>query len=89
MKHDGVDQDCNGYDLTIDVLKANYDPAAQQLHVVATSTLGASAMLELVGYGAMTFKSNVGEWAITASSQLNPGTVTVSGIEGATTAQVK
>ncbi len=71
------------------VQKANYDPTTQDLHVEATSALGASAALELVGYGAMSFKSNLGEWVITTRAAVNPGTVTVRGVEGSTTAPVK
>jgi hypothetical protein len=49
--------------------------------VEATSSLGASANLELVGYGSMTYQGNT--WKITVNNAGgDPYIVTVSGIEG-------
>jgi serine protease AprX len=47
IKHDGIDQDCNGYDLTIDITKATYRVATDSLVVHATSDLGDQAGLRL------------------------------------------
>ncbi|MDT8318203.1 MAG: MopE-related protein, partial [bacterium] len=83
IKHDTVDQDCNGYDLTIDIIKATYIAAEQSLRVEATSTLGPDAVLELVGYSAMTYSTNKSKWSINVQNITTPpATVTVSGIEG-------
>jgi len=83
IKHDGIDQDCNGYDLTIDIAKATYDPQKDRLSVQATSALGKDAALDLAGYGAMAWNSRKKYWSITVDSAGgNPGSVTVSGVEG-------
>lgn len=47
IKHDGIDQDCNGYDLTIDVTRARYLGLRDRLVVFATSDLGAAANLSV------------------------------------------
>lgn len=83
IKHDGIDQDFNGYDLTIDITTATYRVNKSKLTVDATSSLGAAANLQLVGYGPMTYSGN--KWTITVEPTTNPGTVTVSGPEGSET----
>ncbi len=89
IKHDGIDQDCNGYDLTINITSAVYTTNRDSLDVDATSGLGASANLTLVGYGPMTWVSNKSKWTKTVRPVGgNPGTVNVSGIEGSVSAAV-
>ena len=39
IKHDGIDQDCNGFDLTIEIISAIYRPDIDELEVIATSDL--------------------------------------------------
>jgi len=86
IKHDGIDQDCNGYDLTINILKAAYSGSKDSLSVEATSGLGASAGLNLVGYGPMKWSAKKQKWSLTVpGAGGNPGSVTVSGVEGAET----
>jgi serine protease AprX len=86
VKHDGTDQDCNGYDLTIDIVKADYTAKRDTLDVDATSSLGKDANLELVGYGAMSWDRKKSLWKISLrKAGGNPGSVTVSGIEGSET----
>lgn len=88
IKHDSIDQDCNGYDLTIDILKALYTRKRDTLSVEATSALGRNGNLILVGYGSMAWNKKTSKWALTISRVGgNPGTVTVSGIEGSESAQ--
>jgi len=83
IKHDGIDQDCNGYDLTIDITNALYTSASQTLTVEATSDLGADANLELIGYGPMKWNRKKNLWSVNIGSVPNdPGMVTVRGIEG-------
>lgn len=84
IKHDGIDQDCNGYDLTIDIAKATYNVADKTLTVEATSDLGADADLLLLGYGPMNWsKKGGGKYSLSVDSvQANPETVVVSGVEG-------
>lgn len=98
-KHDGVDQDCNGYDLTIDIPVASYRANQNKLTVEATSTFkvnpgdpleipGSNASLQVAGYGPMIWKSSQQKWTFSQTVAGNPGTVTVSGTEGAETATV-
>lgn len=89
-KNDGIDQDCNGYDLTINIPVATYKSSQDKLTVEATSTLGAAADLQLVGYGSMAYSSQQNKWTkIIQPANGNPVTVTVSGIEGSDTATVR
>ena len=83
-KHDGIDQDCNGYDLTIDILKAQYDAGRDKLNVEATSDLMGSAQLQVDGHGLMKWNNRKAKWSLTVSSVGgDPSSITVSGIEGA------
>lgn len=89
-KFDGIDQDCNGYDLTIKILKARYNARKDRLHVEATSRLGKRAMLMLVGYGPMKWSKSERRWLLTVKpAGGNPGIVTVSGIEGSEVATIQ
>ncbi len=87
IKFDGVDQDCNGYDLTIDITKAVYKSRRGILSVVATSSLGSAAALALSGYGNMQWNNRKNFWSISVRNVgSNPGTVTVAGVEGSESA---
>ena len=87
VKHDGIDQDCNGYDLTIDILSAVYGAKRDTLDVEASSALGASAALEVVGHGLMKWDRKLERWIYSARKVGgNPANVTVSGPEGSETA---
>jgi serine protease AprX len=87
IKHDGIDQDCNGYDLTIEIVMAEYSAHKDSLSVEATSGLGADAGLELAGYGAMKWNRKKETWGLSVrKAGGDPGIVTVSGIEGTTSA---
>lgn len=88
IKSDGIDQDCNGYDLTINITTATYDAKRKILTVEATSSLKAGANLQVAGFGPMIWKKNISKWTISVSGIANPGTVTVSGIEGSTSLPV-
>jgi serine protease AprX len=89
IKHDGVDQDCNGYDLTIEVLSALYKSNGDKLSVEASSDLGTSADLQLEGYGPMKWSKQAARWTISVpGAGGNPQTVTVSGAEGSESALV-
>lgn len=88
IKHDGIDQDCNGYDLTIDVLNAVYTAKKDTLSVEATSSLGRDAQLQVVGYGVMKWDNRRSKWTFSLRGVGgNPGSVTVSGTEGFETAK--
>lgn len=88
VKHDAIDQDCNGYDLTIDIISAAYFTGTDELGVSAITTLGESASLQLEGNGPMTWNAISGRWEILVTAGGNPGTVSVSGIEGSTSTAV-
>lgn len=88
IKHDGIDEDCNGYNLTIDILKANYQKNGK-LRVEATSKLNDKAGLYLSSYGAMRWKGSVQEWTISLKLSEYIPIVTVCGIEGCESANVK
>lgn len=85
-KHDGIDQDCNGYDLTIDIASASYRSDTGMLKVLATSALADAAGLQVEGFGPMTWNAGQSRWELNAASGSNPGTVVVSGVEGAASA---
>lgn len=88
VKGDGIDQDCNGYDLTISIIKADYGTKRDTLAVEATSALNKTAALELVGYGPMNWNKKTSAWTMSVrKAGGNPGMVTVSGIEGSEVAQ--
>lgn len=90
IKHDGIDQDCNGYDLTIDITKAEVKGKnSYTLNVVATSSLGASAALTVDGYGAMDYNSRKNRWNLTVRKiTMAPTQVTVTGVEGSETVTI-
>lgn len=86
---DGIDQDCNGYDLTIVVVEAVYFPLLDMLSVEASSNLGADAQLVLDGYGEMKWGKNSQTWSIDVKKiGGNPETITITGIEGSITSTV-
>lgn len=84
VRNDHVDQDCNGYDLTIRVHYAVYSHDGSALNVRATSSQGASAALEIAGVGAMTWRPRYDDWiwrgGIGASGVVRE--LTVRGMEG-------
>jgi bacillopeptidase F len=87
VKRDGIDQNCNGYDLTIDILRAVYTISDDSLSVEAVSALGKAAALELMGYGPMSWDRKKNKWVISVRTVGgNPGKVIVRGIEGAASA---
>ena len=83
---DGIDQNCNGYDLTIRVTKATWSSKSKKLTVEATSGFGSSANLSVSGIGAMTWSST--KWTLVVIRSTKPATVTVTGFEGSVTAAV-
>lgn len=87
VPRDGIDQDCNGYDLTIAILKAEYKPCCRTLVVRATSARGRRAGLSLAGHGRMNWNPLKRRWQLTVKPvRPNPGTVLVKGSEGAVSA---
>lgn len=90
VKHDGIDQDCNGYDLTIDIVKADYVVKDDKLDVEATSALNENAALVLENYGSMKWDRKKSKWTISIRKVGgDPGFVVVSGIEGVETVSTR
>ncbi|MBI1912583.1 MAG: S8 family serine peptidase [Deltaproteobacteria bacterium] len=90
VKFDNIDQDCNGYDLTIRITRATYSAAYKTLRVEATSSLRGNANLEVVNYGPMTWNAKLNKWIASVRKVMSkPATVNVSGVEGIETAAVK
>jgi len=81
---DGLDQDCNGYDLTIRVPVALKLSRLGRWVVVATSAYGPEAALQVIGYGPMRWFTAARSWVFLSTSlESTPDFVTVSGVEGA------
>ncbi len=86
VKHDGVDQDCNGYDLTIDITRATYAENKDSLRIDATSALGDGAALEVTELGPMSWKASKQVWVLSLEPAGGPFTeLHVCGIEGCVT----
>lgn len=81
---DGVDQDCNGLDLTIRIRQATWSKSRKELAVEATSRYQAQALLQLSSHGvAMRWNARNQIWAVKVTDVRSlPQQVTVSGAEG-------
>jgi len=102
IKHDGIDQDCNGYDLSIDITKATYRVATDDLVVHATTALadqaGLQARVTLANGSRLTWKM---AWNVAKSMWekeiakfegrfgSRPIAVMVSGIEGSVSVPIQ
>jgi hypothetical protein len=102
VKHDRIDQDCNGYDLTIDITNATYQTSTDKPVVYATSALDSNAALTVTYHGSrgesltrdMSWNDRRSRWqkAINNFSSrygFIPVYVTVEGPEGAETAPMQ
>jgi len=87
VRNDRVDQDCNGYDLSIRVRYAVYSHDGSALNLRATSDQGARAALEIVGVGPMTWRPRYDDWIWrgAAGSAGASRKLTVRGVEGEVT----
>jgi hypothetical protein len=88
--NDGIDQSCNGYDLTIGIRSIELKGSRNySLTVVATSMLGENAALVLEGYGPMAYNPRKDEWVARINKiEAAPQDVTVTGVEGSVVAAV-
>jgi serine protease AprX len=83
VRRDGVDQDCNGYDLTIDVKYAVYSHDGSKLSLRVSSSLRARAALEIVGVGPLTWRKVRRDWIFDAATPPGPmKQIIIRGIEG-------
>ena len=101
VRDDGIDQDCNGFDLTIAITRAGYQAAVDELVIWSTSALGDLAALRVMvalGEGGsidqpLVWNAIDGRWEITFDNfeaQFGiPLTVTVHGPEGSESVPVE
>ena len=89
IKLDGIDQDCNGYDLTIVPTKAEYVSISKQLIIEATSALGSRAGLQVSGIGAMQWIPGLRVWRLKLTTRIKPAVVLISGVEGSSPVTVR
>ncbi|MGH8263648.1 MAG: S8 family serine peptidase [Steroidobacteraceae bacterium] len=83
LRRDGVDQDCNGYDQTIDVKYAVYAHDGSKLNLRVTTFLHANAQLEIVGTGPMTWRAARRDWIFNGPTTGGPQKlITIRGVEG-------
>lgn len=99
VKHDGIDQDCNGHDLTLDIWKSVYYAARDRVSIRVSSDLGANADLSVdipgIGPKPMDWNANKQWWQRTTNNATEkgfdpnqPGNVIVTGIEGSDTSAI-
>ncbi len=82
VRRDGIDQDCNGYDLTLDVEYAVYSHDGSRLSLRVTSALRSQAALEIVGVGPLTWRPARRDWIFDGSTPAILKQITVRGVEG-------
>jgi subtilisin family serine protease len=94
IKHDDIDQDCNGYDLTINIIRANYKVGDQKIIVKATSTQAGQTGLNVdinLANGSTIIRSmkkkSGNSWELKIEKFFNqygsqPVSVIVTGVEG-------
>jgi serine protease AprX len=82
-RRDGIDQDCNGYDLTLRIHYAVYSHDGGSLKVRVSSGYGPDAELAIVGVGPMTWRAPYRDWIYDGGAGGEPQrTLVVRGIEG-------
>ena len=82
---DGIDQDCDGLDSTIQVVSAVYtSKKGGGLYVEVISALGEAADLSVEGYTGMYWsKKSGGRWILRSKGiGENPETIYITGVEG-------
>lgn len=87
VRGDGIDQDCNGYDLTLKVHYAVYSHDGAALQVRATSRRGAAAALQIVELGPLTYRPQYNDWVLQGASTSGAARtrLTIRGPEGEVT----
>ncbi len=84
VRRDNIDQDCNGYDLTLSVKYAVYSHDGSLLKMRVSSGYEANAALEIVGLGAMEWRAAYRDWIYSGASSGAPTQIVVRGTEGET-----
>ena len=81
---DGIDQDCNGYDLSFNVHHAVYSHDGTSLRLRVTSSLREQADIEIVGIGPLEYREHYKDWFMNGGpvdGYANP-VITLRGVEG-------
>ncbi len=84
VRRDGIDQDCNGYDLTLSIKYAVYSHDGATLKMRVSSGYEANAALEIVGMGAMEWRAPYRDWIYSGAANGAPAQIVVKGKEGET-----
>ncbi len=84
VRRDGIDQDCNGYDLTLSIKYAVYSHDGATLKMRVSSGYQANAALEIVGLGAMEWRAPYRDWIYSGAANGAPAQIVVRGKEGET-----
>ncbi len=85
-RRDGIDQDCNGFDFTLDVKYAVYAHDGASLSMRATTAQRDDAALEIVGVGPLTWRASRRDWIFEGATPGGPlQELTVRGVEGEVT----
>lgn len=84
-RRDGIDQDCNGHDLTLDLKYAVYALDGSTLKLRVSSYLAEHASLELAGAGPMRWRPGFRDWVFDGAVPGTPLEVTIRGPEGSIT----
>jgi serine protease AprX len=81
---DGIDQDCNGYDLTLKVHQSVYSHDGGSLRLRVTSYLREKAELEVVGVGPLEYRPAYRDWYMNGGpvDGYADKVITIRGIEG-------
>ena len=59
-----------------------YVARTKKMTVTATNALNANAAMQLVGFGAMTYKAKTKQWSITVQTSPEPATITITTADG-------
>jgi hypothetical protein len=86
---DGVDQDCNGFDFTIDVKYAVYSHDGGALNLRASSAYRENAALTVVGVGPLTWRAVRNDWIFTGGAGTPQPVLTIRGPEGEVTVHAR
>lgn len=84
-RRDGIDQDCNGHDLTLDLKYAVYSADGATLKLRVSSYSGEQASLELPGVGPLVWRPAYRDWIYEGAVAGSPPEITVQGTEGSIT----
>ncbi len=100
VKHDGIDQDCNGYDMTLEITRAIYRTSKDTVIILATTDLAENGnpVADIPGIGVvnMNWNATYDRWQRAVAEAVskgfdpdNPGSVVVTGAEGVETEPIR